>query len=124
MARILVVEDQRMTAEILRGSLESAGHVVELTDNGDRALALFRARPPDLVITDIVMPVLDGIELISAIRSGASNVPIIAISGGGHTGNFEFLEMARKLGAKEVLRKPVSREQLLAAVDRCLELRG
>jgi CheY-like chemotaxis protein len=123
MARILVVEDQRMTAEILRRSLESAGHVVELTDNGDRALTLFRARPPDLVITDIVMPVLDGIELISAIRSGSSNVPIIAVSGGGQTRNFEFLEMARKLGAKEVLRKPVSREQILAAVDRCLELR-
>ncbi len=94
---------------MLQRALESAGHSVEHVDNGDRALVSFRRRRPDLVITDIVMPGLTS--------------PIIAISGGGRTATFEFLDLARDVGAWDVLRKPVSSGQLLAAVDRCPELR-
>ena len=120
MANILLVEDQPVTARIIETMLAIAGHAVTWRENGVEAIAAFKASTPDIVITDIVMPEMDGIELIHTLRKMAYAVPIIAVSGGGPGSDFSSLEIARHVGADDAIRKPPSNEQLLSAVERCL----
>jgi DNA-binding response OmpR family regulator len=81
---------------------------------------MFERASPQLVITDIIMPNKEGIETIMAIRSRGSKTPIIAISGGGRIGNADFLQMASRLGANEILAKPFNPQELVAAARRLL----
>ena len=118
MANILLIEDEQIVAETLEIVLFKAGHDVVVAANGDIGLAQFIERKPDLVITDIIMPEKEGLETIRAIREKDPSVPILAYSGGGRTRNFDFLRMADKLGANEVLRKPFTNEDMIAAVAR------
>ena len=74
----------------------------------------------DLIITDILMPDMEGIEFIMKLRAKSPRVPIIAISGGGRVSNASFLTFAQKLGANAVLEKPFGRDQLLDVVTRVL----
>jgi DNA-binding response OmpR family regulator len=120
MAKILLIEDEELVAGTLEILLRKAGHVVTSASDGAVGLARLAAELPDLVITDIVMPEKEGIETIREIRTTHRDLPIIAYSGGGRTKNYDFLRMAAKLGATEVLMKPFANEQLLAAVHRCL----
>lgn len=119
MARILLVEDDPLVSDTIALVLQKAGHDVEVAHDGNEGLAKFAAMAPDLVITDIVMPEKEGVQLIRELRA-QSAVPIIAISGGGRTKNFHFLEIAKALGATEVLRKPFARDALFALIARCL----
>jgi DNA-binding response OmpR family regulator len=121
MSHILVIDDEHLVANAVASALTKAGHTVTLAHNGDDGLAKFGAEHPDLVITDIMMPGKEGIETIRELRKGSARLPIIAMSGGGMTGNFDILSMARKLGATEVLGKPFSVDELIAMVSRCLE---
>jgi CheY-like chemotaxis protein len=121
-AKILLLEDQSFIAKIIERALATAGHAVTWHRNGRAGLEAFATDRPDLLITDIIMPEVDGLEVIRAVRAQDRNLPIIAISGGGDREDFEFLETAQRLGATEVIRKPISREQLLTAINRCLEI--
>lgn len=121
MSLILVIDDEQLVADAIATVLKRAGHQVTLASNGEAGLVKFKAESPDLVITDIVMPGKEGIETIRDLRSQAPKLPIIAMSGGGMRGNFDFLSMARKLGASEVLGKPFSNDELIALVTRLLE---
>jgi CheY-like chemotaxis protein len=120
MAKILVIDDEALLTRSLAVLLTKAGHVVVTADNGKAGLEVFAREKPDLVITDIIMPVMEGIEAIQAIRAQEPKLPIIAVSGGGRTKNLEFLRLAEKLGANATLGKPFSKEQLLEAVAKCL----
>jgi DNA-binding NtrC family response regulator len=120
MAKILVIDDETLLAKSLSIILTKAGHTVMTAENGQIGLAMFASAHPDLVITDIIMPVADGIETIQALRAQAPNLPVIAISGGGRTKNIDFLRVARKLGSSATLDKPFTKEQLLTAVTTCL----
>jgi CheY-like chemotaxis protein len=120
MAKILVIDDEVLLAKSLSLILMKAGHTVVTADNGKRGLEVFDQEAPDLVITDIIMPVMEGIEAIQALRAKSPNIPIIAVSGGGRTKNLDFLRVAEKLGANAAIPKPFSKEQLLAAVAKCL----
>ncbi len=120
MAKILVIDDEVLLSKSLSIILTKAGHTVVTAANGQLGLEMFAQEKPDLVITDIIMPVMEGIEAIQQLRSQAPNLPIIAVSGGGRTKNLEFLRVAEKLGANAVLGKPFTREQLLTAVAACL----
>src|SRR3989442_15115046 len=91
MARILVVDDEPEIGEILEMLLTHVGHEVRVARNGDSALRLPRAGPVDLIITDIFMPGKEGIETIMEIRRDLPSVKIIAMSGGGHTGEPNYL---------------------------------
>jgi DNA-binding response OmpR family regulator len=120
MARILVIDDEPMLRRTLRGILERAGHTVAEAEDGDQALVLFADHEPDLVLTDIIMPNREGVEMIGELRRRNSNVPIIAMSGGGAAGGDLFLTLARRLGATWTLNKPIRQATLLDAVDACL----
>ncbi len=121
MAKILLIEDEHLVASTLEIVLLKAGHTVVLAANGAAGLTKFDQERPDLIITDIIMPEKEGIETIREIREKNTQVPIVAYSGGGRTKNYDFLRMAHKLGATEVLRKPFANEELLATVSRCLK---
>ena len=120
MARVLVIDDDEMTRALVRHMLDGEGHQVEEAPNGREGLRLFGKHQPDLVLTDINMPGLDGHDVITAIRMGGAQVPIIAISGGGRGSRDELLLKASRLGAAEVIMKPFEYRQLVGAVDRAL----
>lgn len=119
-ARILVIDDEELVRQTLRLGLESAGHEVAEARNGEDGLLALEKSPADLVITDIIMPEKEGIEMIVELRRRHPRTAILAISGGSRTGNIDFLRMARKLGATASLSKPFTNRQLLEAVDSCL----
>jgi CheY-like chemotaxis protein len=124
MARILVVDDEADLRLTLRHVLERAGHQVsEAVDGRDGLQQCVRARP-DLVLLDIVMPNADGVETIGEIQRAQPGVPIIAMSGGGSTGDSLFLDIARQMGVSRTLRKPMRNAALLEAVADCLDPRG
>lgn len=120
MAKILLIEDEGLVAGTLEIVLRKVGHTVTIAPNGVVGLEKFAAERPDLIITDIIMPEKEGIETIQEIRAKDPDIPIIAYSGGGRTRNYDFLRMADKLGANEVIRKPFSNEDLIATVNRLL----
>jgi YesN/AraC family two-component response regulator len=82
MARILVIDDQEPIRSLLRIILEGAGHEVLEASNGRLGLELYRERSANLIITDIVMPEMDGLELLLELTRNFLNVKVIAISGG------------------------------------------
>jgi DNA-binding response OmpR family regulator len=119
--RILIVDDDADARESLKILLETSGYEVEVAPNGDRALRLQRARPADAVITDIFMPVSDGIETIRSMRTEFPKLRIIALSAGGRSvGNETYLAVARAAGADGVLRKPADFDELLAMLQKLL----
>ena len=120
MARILVIEDNMDVRSVIRQFLELAGHRVMVAANGLEGLKLFRQKPFDLIITDLIMPIKDGIETIMELRSEFPDVKTIAISGGGLVGPDTYLQLAESFGAACLLRKPFKKEELLKAVDEVL----
>ncbi|MFN8651085.1 MAG: response regulator [Gemmatimonadales bacterium] len=121
MARILVVDDDDQFRRMVQRTLERAGYEVEPAANGKEALARFEARPPDLVLTDLVMPEKEGLETILALRQKWKTPRIIAMSGGGRNLPEEYLEAARVLGVAATLEKPFATKDLLTAVRSVLE---
>lgn len=83
MARLLLIEDDEGVRTVLRRMLEQAGHTVIEAHNGKEGLGLFQRASADLVITDIVMPEKEGLEVVKALRDTHPPVKIIAISGAG-----------------------------------------
>jgi CheY-like chemotaxis protein len=120
MARILVIDDEELARFTMREILESAGHAVEEAKNGAQGISLQRSQPFDVVITDIIMPEKEGVQTIIELRQDFPTLPIIAISGGGRTRNLDFLRIAEQYGARKILPKPFSEEDLLNAVGGCL----
>lgn len=120
MARILVIDDQSLVREAIIVALEGAGHDVSEADNGDQGIALQKERPFDIIITDILMPVKEGIETIIQLKDEFKSLKIIAISGGGRGKDIDYLKLAKSLGANKALSKPFTNEELLLAVDECL----
>jgi two-component system cell cycle response regulator CpdR len=80
-ARILVVDDDKALRLLLRAMLERRGHSVVEAENGDEGLRCYQAEPTDLVITDIQMPVMDGLQMIKELRGAFPMAKVIAISG-------------------------------------------
>jgi DNA-binding response OmpR family regulator len=108
---ILLVEDDFSLLDMLSRTLERAGFDVITAMHGVTALTLFGEIPIDLVVTDIVLPQMDGFELIRRLKNDSPHVPIIAISGMGDSP--QFRDTAMKCGANETLTKPISRQQLV-----------
>ncbi len=121
MGRIMVVEDDKAVRELLREILKRAGHEVIAAGNGKEAIALYQDTPADLIITNILMPEKEGLETIQEMRRDDPDIKIIAISGGGQIGPADYLEIARRFGARRTFSKPFDRKELLAAVDELLE---
>jgi two-component system KDP operon response regulator KdpE len=110
--RILIVDDERQITRVLRTSLQSSGYDVTVANNGLEAFELFRSVAPDLVITDLAMPEMDGLELTRAIRRIAET-PIIVLS----VREQETMKVAAlDEGADDYVTKPFSIAELLARV--------
>ncbi len=120
MARVLVIDDDELARTLLKRMLVEEGHEVEEAYDGAEGLRLFGKNPPDLVLTDINMPGLDGHDVIEAIQMLHPDVPIIAISGGGPDTKEELLLKASALGADQIIMKPFEFPQLVSAVERAL----
>lgn len=118
MARILVVDDNRMLRVLLTEILRNAGHLVYEAEDGSSGFAQFKARHPDLIVTDYYMPNMDGAELVKAVRQerGASGLtPIIGLAG-----TVKSEELLIGAGVNQYLPKPLREAQLLEAVQKCL----
>ena len=119
MATILIIDDEDMMRVLLRSALTSAGHEVVEAANGRQGLELYRQRPTHLIITDIAMPELNGLELILDLTRHFLRAKVIVISGVG--GEQNVLDVAKLLGARRTFQKPLSMPQLLDAVRYELE---
>ena len=115
-SRILLVEDNDDLRAVLRTGLERAGYVVHAAVDGRAALRVLGQEPVDLVITDILMPDMDGLELIRSLRLSHPALPVIAISGGARLAMGDFLPVAKAFGAVQTLTKPFAISQLIEAV--------
>ena len=122
MPKILIVDDDDDVRRTLRRILERDGHVVVDCANGQEALRALTAQRPDLVITDVYMPEMDGIEFLVALREGDPDLPVLAVSGGARNSAEFVLEDASQLGANAVLPKPYKIEDMLTAVRDLLAL--
>ncbi len=120
MPHILVIDDSATMRLASRRPLEEAGFEVFEAADGGEGLAILRERPVDVVITDIFMPVKDGLETIREIRALYPGIRILAVSGK-VTGALSYLEIAKKLGADQTLAKPVEGTTLIDTVQRLLE---
>jgi CheY-like chemotaxis protein len=123
MARILVVDDESQMRELLCQALEKRGHTVDQAADGRQAMQRLTEQQPDLVITDLVMPEMEGIETIQAFRRRCPGLPMIAISGGGRLGPDNYLSMAGQIGANRTFEKPFRMEEILTAVRELTEKR-
>ncbi len=120
MAQILIVDDDPDLLSSLRDLLEDAGHDVTEESDGARALRRFAGRPSDLVITDIYMPDMDGIQFLMRVREAFPEAKIIGMSGGGYLPGESVLEAARALGAVGVLEKPLDADEVVRLVASAL----
>jgi DNA-binding response OmpR family regulator len=119
MASILLIDDDNDLRAMAAFVLRHAGHSVVEACDGKVGLEHFRKSKPDLVITDMVMPEMEGFEVLSELRKSKAPVKTIAMSGGGQRKPTDNLRMAGHMGAK-VLSKPFSKDELLAAVNELL----
>ncbi len=117
MANILVVDDNLAFLEIQTEYLRRAGHDVTPATNGIEAMNRIESHTFDLVITDLIMPDKEGVQVIMEIRKKYPSVKIIAMSGGGRVNAEDYLAIARRLGAARTLSKPFTGEELLTAVS-------
>ena len=121
MGRILLIEDDDMVRSSLAKILILMGHTVVEARDGKEGLALFAESGADLVITDLVMPEKEGLEVMMELKKTHPNTKVIAISGGGRRAPGDILKIARHLGAARVLAKPFLLEVFKAAVTEVLE---
>lgn len=130
MARILVIDDEQYIRTALREVLEREGFEVSAARDGRRGLELLEDSGADLVITDVIMPGIDGIATLERIKAAHPELPVIVISGGGNIApkDYEpgaistsaYLASAAKAGAARTLTKPFNRQELLSAVSEAL----
>lgn len=118
-ARILIIDDNASFRDLLRIMLSSEGYAVEVAEDAVEGGKAMLAAQPDLVICDIDMPFMDGLELLSALRADPStaSLKVILLSG---RKDIESLTQAEQFGAMDYLIKPVTRERLLESIDTCL----
>lgn len=120
MANILLIDDDDAVRNALHLVLEHFGHTVIDARNGNEGLALYAQSKPDLVITDIVMPEKEGLEVLMELRKQHARTKIIAISGGGRINAADYLHLAQRMGAAKVLTKPFSQQALINAINELL----
>lgn len=128
MARILLIDDDRTICTTVALLLDRAGHAVVVAENGRDELAKIEREAFELLIVDIFMPGMDGLETIQQVHRQQPHLPVIVMSGlvfrSTSSPPPDFLKMATKLGATKSLRKPFRPGELLALVDDCLNVRS
>ena len=113
---ILVIEDHDPMAKIIETILVADNHTVVRAADGRAGMAMYAAKPFDLIITDILMPNQEGLETIRELVAHNPKVKIIAVSGSGRDGGMDYLRIAEAFGAVSTLQKPFQPEELLRLV--------
>ena len=116
---ILIIDDEEIVRVLLRSVLKAVGYEVVVAANGRQGLELYRHRPMDLIITDIAMPELNGLDMILELTRQFLRAKVIAISGVEEEKN--VFDVAKLLGARRTIQKPFNMPQLLGAVRYELE---
>ena len=117
MKRILIVDDNIMMRKLIRNIFSDHDYDFEEAENGLEGLEIARKFDIDLVITDIIMPKMEGIELIMHLKRDFPNIKIVAISGG----KPYYLYMAKKLGIEKIFTKPLNIQEFLIAVKKLIQ---
>lgn len=123
-ARILIIDDDDDLRLMMCRVLKNAGHDILEAADGLDGMRKFRAESPAIVITDIVMPHRDGLEMIREIRCAGSQTGIIAISGGGVRDGELYLTISQEFGADAIVQKPFRAAELVSVVERVAERAG
>lgn len=128
MTRILIVEDERSVRDKMATYLQEKGWEMGTASNGKEGLSLLQTSTYDLVVTDILMPGINGIELIRKIKKDYPNIKILACSEGGHSIAKEFvasilLNMSIRFGADDGIKKPFYREDFIDLIEEILGIR-
>jgi len=118
--RILIVDDDESDRLLLEALLTRAGYEAHVAENGQEALAFVREQSIDVVLTDLHMPQVHGLELISVLRDLSPRPGIVAVAGTGES----QLDVAQAVGADAVFSKPITLDELLSAVRRALTAVG
>ncbi len=121
--RVLIVDDDPILASGLRRGLRSQGWAITTATEARQALAQHLAEPFDVVVTDILMPDMDGIELIRLLRDAPTRPVIVAMSGGSPWFGLDFLAMSNDLGADAAIAKPFPVEALATAIQEVIAAR-
>jgi YesN/AraC family two-component response regulator len=106
---------------MLREVLRRAGYEVQEARDGAEGTKFYRDHPADLILTDLIMPEKEGLEIIQEFRRDHPKVKIIAMSGGGRHGSYDYLKIAKAFGAQQVLAKPFSHQEILETIIQVLE---
>lgn len=120
MASILLIDDDAPSCEVTAEVLRLAGYTVNTAPDGKAGLALYQTKPHDLIITDINMPEMDGLELLMILRRTEPRPRVIAISGGYQFSETLYLPVAQRLGVQRTMAKPVRAGALLRTVAEVL----
>lgn len=117
MARLVIAEDSPHMLRLLEMTLRKAGHTWIACASGDVALAAVQADKPDAVLLDVIMPVLDGLEVLAALKTdpATSGIPVIMLTARGHT---LTKQQAEESGAAAFITKPYSPTELIATIER------
>ena len=119
--KVLIVDDSLSVRVMLREILEMNGYDVLEASNGEEGMRTFKQHPIDLVITDIVMPDKEGLDVVRELKQISTHVKIIAISGGGLVSPENYLRLAKAFGAHETFIKPFHPDAILKSVQQLLE---
>ncbi len=117
MTKVLLIEDDTLVRHALRISMEMADIEVIEADHGKRGLDRFRQSDIDVIVTDVFMPEMDGIEFLMETKKCCPDTPVIVISGGGSVDGYDYLESAEFLGAAAVFAKPFDERDLIAKIE-------
>src|SRR5437588_2491565 len=118
-AQLLIVDDDANTLASLARAFRLAGHEATVCDNATRALEMVKTEKFDLIFSDVVMPVMDGLALLEHIKAAGVTTPVVMMSGQAH---IEMAVRATRLGALDFLEKPISTDKLLLTVENVLKL--
>src|SRR5512135_213271 len=117
---LLIVDDEEDIRETLSGIFEDEGYNVTAVASGEEALGFLKEQSPDLVLLDVWLSGMDGIQTLQEIKKASPDLPVVMISG---HGNIELAVKATRMGAYEFLEKPLSLERVLLVARRALEKR-
>jgi CheY-like chemotaxis protein len=120
MKRILFIDDNEPFRVSFARILERRGYTVVQAGDGLEGLRKFEEERPDLIICDLIMPEMEGMETIQELLRRKPDVRIIAISGGGRVNPLDYLKIAQMMGAVEQLAKPFSSDELISVVERLI----
>ncbi|NVK18270.1 MAG: response regulator [Methylocystaceae bacterium] len=114
---ILIIDDEELVRDAIMMVLMRNGFVVSATGSANEGLKLIETNKFDLIITDLVMPEIDGVTFIKLVRQKIDHIPIMTLTGGARPGQKNMNDKAKAAGAIVTLQKPLSKKELLAGID-------